>query len=83
MSYEALSHIVARAAGELAFRQMLLRDPAEALCGYSLSAAEIASLSGLTAETLDALKADLDERTSRSFVFGNHREPEPAHGEGL
>jgi hypothetical protein len=75
MSYEALSHIVARAASEPAFRQQLLGDPAEALCGYSLSAAEIASLSGLTAETFDSLRADLEERVSRSFVFGHNQEP--------
>jgi hypothetical protein len=71
MSYEALSHIVARAAIDPAFHQLLLRAPAEALSGYSLSAAEIASLSGLTAETFDTLRADLDERRSRAFVFGS------------
>ena len=76
MSYEALSHIVARAASEPPFRQMLLRAPVEALAGYSLSAAEIASLSGLTAETFEVLRADLDDRLSRSFGYSS-----PAPGE--
>ena len=77
MSYAALSHIVARAVSESAFREVLFCAPAEALAGYSLSAAEVACLSGLTAETFDVLKADLDERLSRSFVFGG-----PGHSSG-
>ncbi len=51
--------IIQRAAADPQYRSLLLRDSDAALAGHELSAAERASLSGLDAESLNALIEEL------------------------
>jgi hypothetical protein len=71
MASDSLQTIIRRAVMEPEFRGLLMRDPAQALAGYELGEAEAAQLSGLTAEGIDSLALDLEERQSRaSFGLG-------------
>ena len=51
--------IIQHAAADPQYRSQLLREPDTALAGQELNAAERAALSSLTAETLNALIAEL------------------------
>jgi len=74
--------VVRRAAAEVEFRAVLFADPAAALAGYDLSAAERAALTGLTAESFDALAGELEARMSKSAFGGEIPEP-AARGQSL
>ncbi len=63
--FESSITIIRRAAAEVEFRAVLFADPAAALAGYDLSAAERAALTGLTAESFDALAGELEARMSK------------------
>ncbi len=51
----ALKQIIARAATDAGFRELLLADPERALAGYSLTLAEIAALNQLSRAEFDRL----------------------------
>lgn len=65
MSQEIVHTIIARAASEPEFMNMLFNDPGAALAGYELSDAELASLRGLTPENFESMSGQLDERVSK------------------
>jgi len=48
--------VLQRAADDAAFRELLFKNPEEALKGYDLTAEEKKTLSGLTPETFETLK---------------------------
>ena len=72
MSIENLNRVIRRAVAELAFQSLLLRDAAQALSDYDLSASELAMLTGLTPETFDALAGELDRRTAQGVIWGSY-----------
>ena len=78
MSVESVQTILGRAMREPAFRNLLFRDPGQALAGYQLSEGEMASLRGLTAENFDAMTGELEERISRA-TFGLDQSMEEMH----
>ena len=65
MSSETVQNIIRKAVQNAEFRGLLLNHPDQALTGVALSDAEAAQLRGLTAESLDSLAIDLENRVSR------------------
>jgi len=82
VSAETVITIIRRAAAEVEFRAALFADPAAALADYDLSAAERAALTGLTAESFDALAGELEARRSKSAFGGEIPDP-GARGQSL
>ena len=74
MSIESVQNIIGRAASDATFRALLFSDPGQALAGYDLTDAEIATLRNLTPETFNSGIADLEARISRSVVLGRGAE---------
>jgi hypothetical protein len=66
MSADNVKKIIGRAVTDAAFRELLFNKPDEALAGYDLTEAEIASLKNLTREQFDATASKLEERVSRA-----------------
>jgi hypothetical protein len=61
--------VIARAVSDAGFRELLFRNPGDALAGYDLTAEERATiLGGLSREGFDASASDLGERVSRAGV---------------
>ena len=54
MSRHALEDVIGRAILDEEFRMTLFADPASALAGYELTAAELMALKSMDAENLDA-----------------------------
>jgi hypothetical protein len=77
MSIDSLRQVIARAAAEPEFLNLLCRNSAAALADYDLSAAEMAMVTGLTPETFDALARELDQRASLSVIWGTRSSPRP------
>jgi hypothetical protein len=69
MSLDSLQAVLGRAMLEPEFRALLLRDPAQALAGYDLTAAERESLHGMSLETFDSAAADLEPRLSKLSIL--------------
>jgi hypothetical protein len=69
MSKEAVETIIGKAALDSGFRNLLFANPSEALAGYQLTGEEIAALTSMDAEGLDALSGTLDERISKCCVI--------------
>jgi hypothetical protein len=73
MSDEGLITVLTRAMRQPAFRDLLLRDPEQALAGYTLTPSESYRLRTLTRETFDALAAELKLRLVKpSRVSGSN-----------
>src|SRR5690349_171103 len=66
MSAAAVKQVIARAAAEPAYQQLLLEQPDVALADYPLTGVELAVLTSLTAESFDAPAAQLDPRVSHA-----------------
>ncbi len=65
MPTENLAPIIARAASDAQFRELLFAQPAAALAEYKLSDEEMQLLANLTRETFDAAASELEARVSR------------------
>ncbi len=65
MSAETVTTIIGRAVAEPEFRTALFADPAAALAGYDLTEADRAALTGLNAESFDAMAGELEARISK------------------
>ena len=66
MSMEALKTVIGRAMIDAEFRELLFKDPAQALAGYSLTEDEVRLFQGLEREKFEALAGELGERLSRA-----------------
>jgi hypothetical protein len=65
MSDEGLITVLTRAMRQPAFRDLLLRDPEQALAGYTLTPSESYRLRTLTREVFDQLAAELQAGLTR------------------
>jgi hypothetical protein len=70
MSTENLQTILKRAVKEPEFRELLFRDPSQALSGYNLTEADAAALKALTPENFDSMAHELESRVSMGIVWG-------------
>ena len=70
MSNQSVQTVIGRAVMEPEFRDLLFRDPAQALAGYELTEAEAASLAGVIPERFEAEAAGPERRSSQSRLMG-------------
>lgn len=69
MSAENLEKIVARAVEDVKFRELLFKNPEQALAGIELDEEEITILKNLVAENFDAAAGELERRISRNRLI--------------
>jgi hypothetical protein len=70
MSQQAVEQIIGRAVTDVAFRQALIDNAAEACQGYDLTADELAALEALDQQSLVAFAGTLDERITKTGGAG-------------
>jgi hypothetical protein len=70
MSKQAVQEVIGKAVTDSEFRNALFANPDEALAGYELTDAEVASLKSIDSETMESFAGSLDERISKALVIG-------------
>lgn len=65
MSQQAVESVIGKVVMDAEFRQELLANPDQALAAFDLTETEKAGLKSMDNETMDALAATLDSRTSK------------------
>lgn len=66
MSAEMIEIIIGRAVTDLEFRDVLFRNPDEALAGYDLTDDEIAAFKTYDIGLFESISGELEERISRA-----------------